>query len=67
MKISDLFQVGMSGDLDVAVTEADGSVHSFVMPYSTLPMILLAEGLKYEVTAGSYGAGQSNFVLVPLI
>lgn len=27
----------MSGDLDMSVTEADGSVYSFVMPYSTLP------------------------------
>lgn len=29
-EIKDLFQAGMSGDLDVSVTEADGSVRTFV-------------------------------------
>ncbi|WP_285218493.1 fimbria/pilus outer membrane usher protein, partial [Klebsiella quasipneumoniae] len=39
-EIKDLYQAGMSGDLEVTITEADGSVRSFVVPYSTLPVML---------------------------
>lgn len=72
-EIKDLYQAGMSGDLDVAVTEADGSVHSFVVPYSSLPVMLRPGAVKYEVTAGRYDGGttqgsrQSDFVLATLI
>jgi outer membrane usher protein len=71
--IKDLYQAGMSGDLEVAVTEADGSIHSFVVPYSTLPVMLRPGALKYEVTAGRYDGGttngsrESNFALGTLI
>ncbi|MBF7981185.1 MULTISPECIES: fimbria/pilus outer membrane usher protein [Rahnella] len=72
-EIKDLYQAGMSGDLDVAITEADGSVHSFVVPYSSLPVMLRPGAVKYEVTAGQYDGGttqgsrQSDFVLATLI
>lgn len=72
-EIRDLYQAGMSGDLDVAIAEADGSVHSFVVPYSSLPVMLRPGAVKYEVTAGRYDGGttqgsrQSDFVLATLI
>ncbi|MBF7993662.1 fimbria/pilus outer membrane usher protein [Rahnella laticis] len=72
-EIKDLYQAGMSGDLDVAITEADGSVHSFVVPYSSLPVMLRPGAVKYEITAGQYDGGttqgsrQSDFVLATLI
>lgn len=72
-EIKDLYQAGMSGDLDVSVTEADGSVHSFIVPYSTLPVMLRPGAFKYEVTAGrydgglTYGSRESNFALGTLI
>jgi len=72
-EIKDLYQAGSSGDLDVAVTEADGSVHSFVVPYSSLPVMLRPGAMKYEVTAGRYDGGttqgsrESEFVLATLI
>lgn len=72
-EIKDLYQAGMSGDLEVTITEADGSVRSFVVPYSTLPVMLRPGTFKYEVTAGrydgglTYGSRQENFVLGTLI
>jgi outer membrane usher protein len=72
-EIKDLYQAGMSGDLAVAVTEADGSVRSFVVPYSALPVMLRPGAAKYEVTAGRYDGGstqgsrRSDFVLATLI
>lgn len=72
-EIKDLYQAGMSGDLDVSITEADGSVHSFVVPYSSLPVMLRPGAVKYEITAGQYDGGttqgsrQSDFVLATLI
>lgn len=72
-EIKDLYQAGTSGDLDVAVTEADGSVHSFVVPYSSLPVMLRPGAIKYEATAGRYNGGntqgsrESDFVMTTLI
>lgn len=72
-EIKDLYQAGMSGDLDVAITEADGSVHTFVVPYSSLPVMLRPGAMKYELTAGRYDGGttqgsrESDFVLATLI
>lgn len=72
-EIKDLYQAGMSGDLDVSVTEADGSVRSFVVPYSTLPVMVRPGAFKYEATTGRYDGGttqgsrQSEFVLATLI
>jgi len=63
----------MSGDLDVTVTEADGSKHGFVVPYSTLPVMLRPGALKYETTVGrydggtTYGSRETNFILSTLI
>ncbi|MCU6213124.1 fimbrial biogenesis outer membrane usher protein [Morganella morganii] len=52
--INDIQQSGMSGDYDVTVTEADGSERQFVVPYSSLPVMLRPGGWKYELTGGRY-------------
>ncbi|HHR6079992.1 TPA: fimbria/pilus outer membrane usher protein [Providencia alcalifaciens] len=68
--INDIQQAGLSGDYDVTVTEADGTLRRFIVPYSALPMMLRPGGWKYEVTAGRYngyltqGSRQADFVLV---
>lgn len=67
--INDIQQSGMSGDYDVTVTEADGSERQFVVPYSSLPVMLRPGGWKYELTGGRYdgnltqGSRGANFVL----
>ncbi|MCT6957964.1 fimbria/pilus outer membrane usher protein, partial [Salmonella enterica] len=38
--ISDLYATGYGGDLAVTVTEADGRVRSFAVPYASVPQLL---------------------------
>lgn len=58
--ISDLFPTASSGDLTVSVKEADGSVSTYVVPYSTVPILQREGRLKYAFTAGKYRSGGSN-------
>ncbi|PCE27084.1 fimbrial protein [Paraburkholderia acidicola] len=50
--IDDLYPTGYGGDLDVAVTEADGTVRTFKVPYASVPMSLRTGQNRYSVTAG---------------
>ncbi|HFI1185209.1 MULTISPECIES: fimbria/pilus outer membrane usher protein [Escherichia] len=53
-ELSDFNISGYSGDLVVRVREADGSEHSFVQPFSTLPE-MKREGLSgFELDIGHY-------------
>lgn len=58
--INDLYPTSSSGDLTVSVKEADGSVNSYVVPYSSVPILQRQGRLKYAVTAGKYRSGGSN-------
>lgn len=72
-RITDIQQAGLSGNYDVTMTEANGSTRSFIVPYSSLPVMLRPGGWKYELTAGRYdgnltqGSRRSEFVLGTLI
>ncbi len=67
--INDIQQAGLSGNYDVRVTEADGTVRQFIVPYSSLPVMLRPGGWKYELTTGRYNGDltndsrQANFML----
>ncbi|MDQ8051193.1 fimbria/pilus outer membrane usher protein [Luteibacter sp.] len=50
--IDDLYATGYGGDLAVSVFEADGSVNSFVVPYSAVPMLLRPGVGRWSVTDG---------------
>jgi len=50
--IDDLYPTGYGGDLQVAVTEADGRVHSFSVPYAAVPLALRPGQSRYSITAG---------------
>jgi outer membrane usher protein len=50
--ISDLYPTGYGGDLQVSVTEADGSVRSFAVPYAAVPLSLREGQNRYSLTAG---------------
>ncbi|HEM8293688.1 TPA: fimbrial biogenesis outer membrane usher protein [Providencia stuartii] len=52
--INDIQQSGMSGDYQVTITEADGAERQFIVPYSSLPVMLRPGGWKYELSAGRY-------------
>lgn len=58
--INDIQQSGMSGNYDVTLTEADGTVRQFTVPYSSLPMMLRPGGWKYELTGGRYDGGYTT-------
>lgn len=51
--IDDLYPTGYGGDLHVTVTEADGSVHSFSVPFAAIPLSLRPGQNRYSFTAGA--------------
>lgn len=58
--INDLFPTSSSGDLDVSVTEADGSVQSYTVPYSAVPLLQREGRLKYAFSAAEYRSGDDD-------
>lgn len=58
--INDIQQAGMSGDYDVTIKEADGSERQFIVPYSSLPVMLRPGGWRYELTGGRYNGNLTH-------
>ncbi|CAI1543543.1 fimbria/pilus outer membrane usher protein [Serratia fonticola] len=56
-RINDLYQSSQGGDLTVTITEADGSVRSQTLAFSSLPVMQRPGALKYELTSGRYNGG----------
>lgn len=52
--IDDLYPVSTGGDLDVTVTEADGTARTFVVPYSSVPLLQREGRLRYSIAAGRF-------------
>ncbi|MGU7771927.1 fimbria/pilus outer membrane usher protein [Burkholderia sp. MR1-5-21] len=52
-EIDDLYPTGYGGDLVVSVTEADGSVHTFSIPYAAVPQSLRPGINRYSFVAGT--------------
>jgi len=50
--ISDLYSTGYGGDLNVSVTEADGRVRNFTVPYASVPQLLRPNVTRFSVVAG---------------
>lgn len=59
--ITDLYPMYSSGDLNVTVTEADGSTQTFTVPYSSVPLLLREGRAKYEVMAGRYRSSSDSY------
>lgn len=51
-EINDLYATGYGGDLEVSVTEADGRVRTFVVPYASVPRLIRPGTWRYAATAG---------------
>jgi len=58
--INDLFPTSSSGDLQVEIKEADGSVRNFTQPFSGVPVMQREGHLKYSVTGGKYRSATSD-------
>ena len=52
--INDLYPTGYGGDLEVTVTEADGSRRVTQVPYASVPQLLREGGYRYSVAGGEY-------------
>ncbi|MBA4823477.1 fimbrial biogenesis outer membrane usher protein [Pantoea ananatis] len=52
--ITDLYPTAASGDLNVTIQEANGSIRQFTQAFSAVPVMLRQGRLKYSVTAGKY-------------
>ncbi|MBJ9955050.1 MULTISPECIES: fimbria/pilus outer membrane usher protein [unclassified Acinetobacter] len=55
--IQDLNPAFGSGDLHVSVEESDGSVQSYLVPYSSLPILQREGRTRYSVLAGEFRNG----------
>lgn len=48
----DLYATGYGGDLDVTVTESDGQIQQFSVPYGSIAQLLRDDYTKYSLTFG---------------
>lgn len=55
--ISDLYPTGYGGSLDVTVTEADGRVRSFSVPYASVAQLLRPGSQRFALVAGQLRLG----------
>lgn len=53
-EINDLYNTGYAGDLTVEITEADGRVKTFLVPYASVSQLVRPGVSRYSVTAGKY-------------
>ncbi|MFM0187175.1 fimbrial biogenesis outer membrane usher protein [Paraburkholderia nemoris] len=59
-EINDLYATGYGGNLLVTVTEADGSQHSFSVPYASVAQLLRPGITRFNVAAGQLRDAQVN-------
>lgn len=55
--IEDLNSTALSGDLMVTIEENDGSIQSYKVPYSSLPILQREGHTKYSIILGEYRSG----------
>jgi outer membrane usher protein len=59
-EITDLYPSGYGGDLEVTVTEADGQVRTFSVPYSAVVRMLRPGAQRFSAALGQYRHGSDN-------
>lgn len=59
--IRDLFPLSSGGDLDITVTEADGTKRSFTVPYSSLPILQREGHVRFGLVAGRYRSSSDRY------
>lgn len=60
-EINDLYASGYGGDLNVTVTEADGSARTFTVPATQASQMLRPGNLRYQIAAGQFRFGATTF------
>lgn len=59
--VDDLYPTSASGDLEIMIREADGSVRQFIQPFSALPIMQREGQYKYSLSAGKYQAENNKY------
>lgn len=59
-EITDLYATSSSGDLTVEVKENDGSINSYTVPYSSVPLLQREGRMKYSIVGGRYRSGNDQ-------
>ncbi|WP_335923504.1 fimbria/pilus outer membrane usher protein [Shewanella chilikensis] len=59
-EITDLFPTSSSGDLELTITEADGTKQHSVLPYSAVPIMVREKSWRYALAAGQYHSTTVN-------
>ncbi|KAB0686468.1 fimbria/pilus outer membrane usher protein [Burkholderia territorii] len=59
-ELTDIFPSGSNGDLEITVTEADGSKHVTRQAFSSLPLMLRKGRMKYAFSAGQYQGSEGS-------
>ncbi|WP_272692199.1 fimbria/pilus outer membrane usher protein [Providencia sp. PROV064] len=59
-KLKDVYATGNAGDLDVTVTEENGTEKTFTVAYSSLPVMLRPGSYKYETSVGRFNGGYTK-------
>lgn len=59
--IDDLYPVSSGGDLDVTVTEADGTTRTFTVPYSSVPLLQREGRMRYSVAMGRFRSNSDRY------
>ncbi|VWC77381.1 fimbrial protein [Burkholderia lata] len=60
-EFKDIYPSGSNGDLEIRITESDGSVRTYRQAYSYLPVMIRRGTMRYAFSAGQYrGYGQSR-------
>lgn len=58
--IDDLYPTSAGGDLNVTITESDGSERNFTQAFSNVPVMQRMGRLKYAYTVGKYRSSYDN-------
>ncbi|WP_133622201.1 fimbria/pilus outer membrane usher protein [Erwinia sp. LJJL01] len=64
-EIRDLNTASGNGDLEVVITEADGTQRRFTQPYATLGNLLRLGTWRYNIAAGEYRASNASYTVTP--
>lgn len=59
-KLKDIYAAGNAGNLDVTITEENGTEKTFTVAYSSLPVMLRPGSYRYETSAGRYNGGYTQ-------
>ena len=62
--INDLYPTGFGGDMEVIVTESDGTRRTTLVPFSSSPQLMREGGYRYSLSGGQYRQAVSDIQVV---